>query len=999
MDNDSVKRPSAGWQNWRMGECYDAFVSYSHVADGRLAAELQRGLQRLARPVFARRSLRVFRDETGLSTNPHLWGSIEAALSVSEWFVLLASPEAARSEWVTRELTAWLSSKPLERILVVVTDGQLGFMSDGVVDRGVTTCLPEVFINALTGEPRWLDLRWARGEDQLDLRNGRFRAAVADLAAPIHGIPKDDLESDDVRQQRRARRWAWTAATIVAVLAVIAVATAIVAIGQRHQANSQRRQAEAARTEAITQQQIAAQAADQANAQRREAEAARTEAITQQQIAAQEALVNAAVAERGSRRDLAALLAVEAHRRFPSAATENALFGLFTQFPGVGRTVDFADGPVASDYAMLLPDGATIAAADKSDAVRLIDVTTGRDVARLETGGEHSDSGWTEWFAATPDSRLLAVAITRGVAQSDGSTATSTNLSVWNVATRKAVFAPFEMPTTGVGSLALSHDGQLLAVAGGEAGRTLILDATTGTVLREVAPIPRPDGAKYHNNTVAVSFMADDRLIVTSQAGPIRIVDAHTGAELQHFVSPQETSEAAAILAPDESWLLTNGARGLMRFDLTAGGRQAWAAPSEHTCQLNSVAPIGLAVCVEDGGLVTSIDLATGAVAPTHFDGMTGAIGSAATPDGSTVIVYSDERYSLWHTDGSGLANRVLSRSDSPFIAGYTSDGTRLLLDTDGADGPAVEVVDAATGKVVDRIAGASMVHPTEAPDKVIMQFADGRVGWYDLKAHAPTGAPVDPFPEPGRDPADLVPTTRGAVAWWFDGTMVALDLAEGRVIPTNPSIGDRHVWEFVASPDGRPYTLTFDPTRSGPTDALQRRDPASLAEQASTTGAVVGPRVLVAGSGVLVLSTTRGDHYLLDPDTLQVTGSLPATRGFFTDLALDAGEHRLLALGADNELRLYDLDARLQLGVGLSFSAAVPSDTVGKRGLALRPDGHQAAFVVPGGIAIWDLDPGHWVTAACELASRNLTREEWKTYLGASFEYRATCPQFPVDP
>ena len=142
---------------------------------------------------------------------------------------------------------------------------------------------------------------------------------------------------------------------------------------------------------------------------------------------------------------------------------------------------------------------------------------------------------------------------------------------------------------------------------------------------------------------------------------------------------------------------------------------------------------------------------------------------------------------------------------------------------------------------------------------------------------------------------------------------------------------------------------------------------------------------------------TARGDHYLLDPDTLEVVGTLPASRGWFTDLALDAGEDRLLTIGADDEIRLYDLGARVQLGVGLPFGSAVPTNNHDQRGLSLRPDGRQAAFAIPGGIAIWDLDPDHWVTAACQLASRNLTHEEWDTYIGDLADYHATCPEFPA--
>ena len=51
---------------------FDAFMSYSHAADGRLAPALQRAMQRLAKPWYRVRALRVFRDETALLANPHL---------------------------------------------------------------------------------------------------------------------------------------------------------------------------------------------------------------------------------------------------------------------------------------------------------------------------------------------------------------------------------------------------------------------------------------------------------------------------------------------------------------------------------------------------------------------------------------------------------------------------------------------------------------------------------------------------------------------------------------------------------------------------------------------------------------------------------------------------------------------------------------------------------------------------------------------------------------
>src|SRR6266508_1937932 len=104
---------------------YDAFVSYSHAADGRLAPALQAGLQSLAKPWYRRRALRVFRDRTSLSASPELWPAIERALAQARYFVLLASPEAAGSPWVDREVRWWRAHRGRDTVLIVLTDGRV----------------------------------------------------------------------------------------------------------------------------------------------------------------------------------------------------------------------------------------------------------------------------------------------------------------------------------------------------------------------------------------------------------------------------------------------------------------------------------------------------------------------------------------------------------------------------------------------------------------------------------------------------------------------------------------------------------------------------------------------------------------------------------------------------------------------------------------------------------------------------------------------------------
>src|SRR4030095_2180359 len=87
---------------------YKAFISYSHAAQGTLAPLLQSALQKFAKPFYRLRAIRVFRDETSLALTPRLWPTIQKALGASEYFILMASPAAAASEWVQAEVGEWL---------------------------------------------------------------------------------------------------------------------------------------------------------------------------------------------------------------------------------------------------------------------------------------------------------------------------------------------------------------------------------------------------------------------------------------------------------------------------------------------------------------------------------------------------------------------------------------------------------------------------------------------------------------------------------------------------------------------------------------------------------------------------------------------------------------------------------------------------------------------------------------------------------------------------
>lgn len=210
---------------------YHAFISYSHSADGALAPALQRGLQQLGRPWRQRRAMEVFRDETGLAVDPDLWGAIVTALDASDWFVLLASPQAAASHWVGQEIEHCATTKGTERILIVLTEGTLRWDTSRADFTADSDAAHPALRGKLTAEPVIIDLSWARHETHLTLDNARFRADIARIAALIRGQPLATVVAHDARERRRTRTvlrsalGALTVATAVAVVAAVAAAT------------------------------------------------------------------------------------------------------------------------------------------------------------------------------------------------------------------------------------------------------------------------------------------------------------------------------------------------------------------------------------------------------------------------------------------------------------------------------------------------------------------------------------------------------------------------------------------------------------------------------------------------------------------------------------------------------------------------------------------------------------------------------------------------------
>lgn len=522
---------------------YDAFISYSHKRDVPLAKALQDGLRellskRITRNIFKART-KVFRDKTSLAACSDLSEHIQEALSRSRYFVYLASPEAAASPWVREEIAYWLENRPLDRMLIALSAGTIVW-GEGDFDWARTTALPEELRGVFSRAPLWVDFSRFRDADHYDMSSGSpFRDLVATVAAPLHGLRKDELDSQDLHLQQKARRIWRVVGGAGAALGVIALVAGGLAYDQYGTASAR------ART----------------NASRALADRSLEVAQSDPRKAAQFALYAYAVEPTGEAiRALGQAIAVNDNAvRHLQIGNEEA-----AGFAGAGHVVAnnvavSRDGGTLAYYSALDPE----VRASERYRIHLYDIGAQRALPSLKGKGWPQDGGG---LAFSGNGRLLAVETPYN------------QVEIWDVTHQKLLrtitVSDGERLSTAAAQLrafTLSDDGRHLAatfyqptsVEGETVFRLAVWDTFSGRILRQENIDP---------DSMSLTYDTQGRLhALDSHAGTVRILDPEGGS----WSTPRRLSGFPHRDAIDAT-LSTDGTKAYLDTSSPQGKDELW---------------------------------------------------------------------------------------------------------------------------------------------------------------------------------------------------------------------------------------------------------------------------------------------------------------------------------------------------------------------------------------------------------------------------------------
>jgi DNA-binding SARP family transcriptional activator/outer membrane protein assembly factor BamB len=690
----------------------------------------------------------------------------------------------------------------------------------------------------------------------------------------------------------------------------------------------------------------------------------RNQAVAQRSSAQLEALVGRSLALRATDRDTAALLAVEAYRRFPGEAqARSALLATFTADPGfLGyRSVSGAqrlDGTVLADgsTALVVMDGQRLATMNpETGQLAPLEIDVGKP-------GVVADAV----VRTSLDGTVVAV-LSGGV------------LTVDRLDRSARLLGPLSVPKGG--ALALSPDGALVATSE-RPGAVTVRRVSDATVLGRLPALDEdPNGA------AGLGFTTTGTLVVGSRSGLVRVVETTDLTVRAQVQLPQDAADLHIVPVSD-TLVVTAGSRRLAAFDPSTG-EVRWRVDlrSSGLEPCRNVVVAGQAerlYCGDLFGVIQERDLTTGGLTGRRFDVQRNDVGDLALADAERELVAFgafDPVISRWRLDGSGPVTTLIAEGHVT-MDGFEPQG-QLFVAAKRPPGAVwfdemteFAIWDATADRAVARFPTPMEGMGWIAPEEVVGLYLPSKeLHVFDARS----GRLVRTEPLPVGNENIWPGTARGVSYYTFaDGRVWTIDAeTKARTEPSFTVGGPVNV--LTTSPDGTLIAVIAVVDGTG-----------ELTVHDAATGERVGGPVLgverVAVSEHAVAGARGGSVTVYDPTTLEPRHDLPGARGEVNLLAFDAEGSTLLATSHDQTVSVYDTSAWIRLGDPIAADAPIIYPAY------LHPSGDSLLVTVAEGVARWRLDGETLRAAACRVAGRDLTTTEWTAYLDQLGPYRPTC-------
>lgn len=656
------------------------------------------------------------------------------------------------------------------------------------------------------------------------------------------------------------------------------------------------------------------------------------------------------------------------------------------------------------------PDGRTLAAAGGDGTARLWDVAGRRLSAALDIGGQ------VQTVAFGPDGRTLVIGRS-GRQAHVYDTGTGRRSAVLDGAGGEAVFSP---------------DGATIATSGAR-GEVLFWDARTHR---------RTGGLQVHRDTEGamsslLAFSPDGRTLAVTVTGHDTADGDKSAVQLWDVREGRRTATlrghsgwvTSLAFGPDGNTLATGASDATTQlWDVRSGRSAATLGGQDGSVFALAFSPDGttLASGSQDGSVWLWDVRARTAV--TALNGHTGIVGALAFDPAGTTLASGgeDATVRLWDVRAGRPRASFAGPGGSGRPAAYSPDGTVLAT---GDDGGTVHLRDARTGTARGRLSGlgGEVSAVAFSPDGRFLAAA-GHYTRDVLLWDTRTLRRVGVLEGHGRPVQSVRFSPDGstlATASHIDRTTRLWSLRTRRQLASFPSA----VTWTAFSPDGRTLATggrTFSSVHLW--DARTHKGLGALTGHTGMVGAAdFGPdgATLATASwdgtvrlwdvrrhrrtATLTGHTAQVQSVAFTPDgTRLVSGARDATA-----MLWDARTHRRLATfrghtgtvwsavvspdggtlataGEDRTVRLWDLATR-------SRSAVLTGHTRALLSALFSPDGR--SLVTHGGdgtVRLWDTrafgDLTELTRAACAIAGRPLSEEEWDRHVPDGIAYRRTC-------